>query len=346
MIPHSGEIYINQEKTLPSRHGSIDNEHKFSIAQKMETRINETTISRESEGMRIDLYLSRRFTYLSRTAWKGEIIRGKISINGRVVTNPHRRVSFGDLLRFDGMGYSEPEVSRDIRILYEDADILGVCKPGNLPVHPAGRYFNNTLLRILEHEHNRPLYPAHRLDRETSGVILFAKNVSVASQIQKNFSQVQKSYIAIVHGKPAEKRFAVNAQIGFDPASAIKKKRIVLPESGETAVTYFMVLFSFGDYTLVRAQPQTGRLHQIRVHLLHAGYPIVGDKMYGRDEGAYLRFIASGETPELLATLQFHRSALHSRSIRFYHPVLKKDCVIKAPVPDDFKEFIETRRYT
>lgn len=309
----------------------------------MEERINETAVPREHGRERLDVYLATRFTYLSRTAWRREIERGSVFVNSARAEGANTRVRGGDIVRFDGRGYAEPEVDDRLEVLYEDEHLVCVDKPGNLPVHPAGRYFNNTLVRILEARHGGRYFPVHRLDRETSGVILLAKNREVASAIQRKFDRVSKSYIAIVYGKPADREFELDVPIGNDPTAAIKKKRIASPEAGESARTRFRTLFGFGDYALVRAFPETGRLHQIRVHLLYAGHPIVGDKLYGRDDRLFGRFVEEGLTDELLALLEMPRSALHSRSLRFHHPVLKKELMIKAPVPRDFREFLVSR---
>ncbi|MDI9423610.1 MAG: RluA family pseudouridine synthase [Spirochaetota bacterium] len=306
----------------------------------MDERINETAVPWEHERERLDVYLAGRFTYLSRTAWRREIERGRVYLNHERVESPGRRVRGGDIVRFDGRGFAEPEVDDRFSVLYEDEHLVCIDKPGNLPVHPAGRYFNNTLVRILQARGGAALFPVHRLDRETSGVILLAKRGDVASQIQRGFGNVKKSYIAIVHGAPANREFEINVPILDDPAGEIRKKRVASASGGECALTRFRALFSFGDYTLMRAFPETGRLHQIRVHLRHAGLPIVGDKLYGRDERLFGRFLREGLTGELLSELELPRSALHSRSLRFFHPLLRRELLVKAPVPSDFREFI------
>ena len=310
----------------------------------MDERINETAVPREHERERLDVYLAGRFTYLSRTAWQREIERGRVYLNHERVESPGRRVRGGDIVRFDGRGFAESEVDDRLTVLYEDEYLVCVDKPGNLPVHPAGRYFNNTLVRILQERTGGNYFPAHRLDRETSGVILLAKRAEVASKIQRNFHTVTKSYIAIVHGRPAVREFEIRVPIRDDPTALIKKKRVASPDGGEYARTGFRALFSFGDYTLVRAFPETGRLHQIRVHLRHAGLPIVGDKLYGRDERLFGRFVREGLTGDLLSALEMPRSALHSRSLKFYHPMQGRELLIKAPVPADFREFIAEKR--
>ncbi len=307
-------------------------------------RISESVVPPECDSQRIDAYLSNRFTYLSRTQWQRQIEEGRVRLNGSEAGCTHRKVRGGDVVRFEGVGYEEPEVDADIGIFYEDDALLGINKTGNLPVHPSGRYFNNTLLRILEDRMGRKLYPIHRLDRETSGVILFSKRRDTASAIQKNFHRVSKTYIALVHGTMTEREFVVDAPMGFDPSGAVKKVRMAGPQFTEQARTRFRRLLVFGDYSLVKAYPETGRLHQIRVHLRYAGFPIVGDKLYGRDGNLFFRFIESGMTEELLAALELPRSALHSRSLRFFHPLEKKYMCIKSPLPDDMRSFIAERK--
>ncbi len=306
-------------------------------------RIVETAVGADSDGMRIDAFLARRFTYLSRSAWQSEIREGKILLNGNGPGSPHRQVCAGDVVRFAGRELEEPAVDERIEILYEDEWLVALSKSGNMPVHPSGRYFNNTLVRIMERRMGCRLLPVHRLDRETSGVLLLAKDSLTASRIQKNFSRVSKSYVAIVHGVVGARRFEVDVPIGYDPSSKINKKRLAWSEAPEQAFTAFRTLFSFGGYSLVRAYPRTGRLHQIRVHLRHAGYPIVGDKMYGKDPAFYLRFITGGMTGELARELEMPRSALHSRTLKFFHPHEKRTMYIKAPLPDDIREFIKER---
>lgn len=310
----------------------------------MYERINQTIVPHEYDRARLDLYLAQRFTYLSRAEWQKEIACGKIFINEEPVKNSHRKIKAGELVRYDGPGILEPGVDSDVGILYEDDALICINKNGNLPVHPSGRYFNNTLLRIMEKRLCIKLYPVHRLDKETSGVILFAKRADITSKIQKDFFRIKKSYIAIVYGAFPEKEFMVDVPIGYDPASTVKKMRIASPEAKESARTRFKRIFSFGNYSLIKAFPETGRLHQIRVHLKHAGYPILGDKMYGLDPDYFLRFIREGMSAGLLEELEFPRSALHSRSLCFYHPEMKKELLVKAPVPGDFKTFIQSRR--
>lgn len=306
-------------------------------------RINETTVSMDYHRCRLDKYLSNRFTYLNRGEWQREILSGRVYINGERITVAHRRLKSGDMVRYTGREISEPEIDDSYSILYEDDFLIGINKSGNLPMHPSGRYFRNTLQKLLEGSLQMKLYPVHRLDRETSGVIIMAKNPEIASRIQKSFKDVKKKYIAIVYGNMVESEFTVDVPIGRDRNSIIRKKRSAYPGAEEVAKTHFKRLFCFKEYSLISAIPETGRLHQIRVHLNYAGYPIVGDKLYGCDEMIFLRFIEGGLTDEIRRKLLMSRSALHSRSVSLIHPATGRAIMIKASLPDDFREFIERR---
>jgi RluA family pseudouridine synthase len=304
--------------------------------------INSSQVPDNFNNYRVDSYLADRFTYFSRSRWQKEISGGKLLLNGKILQSHHKRVRAGDTISYNGRGEAEPEVLRDYSEIYRDKWILAVDKPGNLPVHPSGVFFRNTLLTILEEDYNRALYPVHRLDRETSGIILFAKDRDTASVLQKNFHLVKKSYLAIVHGTPAKREFRDQTPLGNDSGSQVRKKRKAFPGAGESAETLFSLLYSRGDFSLLKAVPVTGRTHQIRVHCEHSGFPILGDKLYGLDERYYLEFIEKGNSNDLLKKTGFHRSALHSYSIRFFHPAKEQDMLISSPFPSDFREFFQT----
>ncbi|HPJ37095.1 MAG TPA: RluA family pseudouridine synthase [Spirochaetota bacterium] len=302
-----------------------------------------TTVTGIMDPVRLDQYLARRFSYLSRSQWQQEIKSGKIEINGAPAHRPHHRVISGDTLLYSGREIAEPPVNTDFGILYEDENLIAVSKSGNIPTHPSGRFFNNTLSMVLQNHYGHPVYPLHRLDRETSGIILFAKNTDFASLMHTHIKNASKTYIAVVHGNMESSEIRITAPIGNDFTSPVRKKRGI-EDSGESAITVVRRLFCFDTYTLVKALPETGRLHQIRVHLHHCGYPILGDKLYGLDDTFYLEFIERGLDEELLEKLTFPRSALHSRSYSFYHPLMKKTLHLKSPLPGDMKSFISARR--
>lgn len=306
--------------------------------------LKECKISERHRNLRVDQFLAKAFGYLSRSEWQKEIVRGKITYNGAVLVKNDRKTRPGDIIAYSGRDGSEPEVDHDYSILYEDEYLLGVNKPGNLPVHPAGVFYHNTLLTFLQERFGMRLHLLHRLDRETSGVIVLAKDPGVAARMHASFGNVRKVYLALVHGVPEHDTFVADMPIDFDSGSMFEHKRIAFAGARETARTGFKRIISFNGYSLLKAMPVTGRQHQIRVHLKHTGYPIVGDKLYGIDERFYAEFIKKGPTEELALQIGFPRSALHSRSILFNHPVIMNKMYLKAPLPPDMKLFITTQR--
>jgi RluA family pseudouridine synthase len=303
-------------------------------------RTSESTVPRDFCGQRLDRYLALRFTYMSRNQWQREIASGQVAVNGGVTLQGHKKIREGDLIYYLGRNITEPEIDRSYAILYEDPYLLCVNKPGNIPVHPSGVFFHNTLLTLLEDERKEKLHPLHRLDRETSGALIFARDRETASTIQSSFnSLVSKSYLAIVHGRVGAP-FRVDLPLGPAPDSAVKKKRGAYPGAPESAATTYFPLLIRDGHTLVKAVPETGRQHQIRAHALHAGYPLVGDKLYGLDEGLYLRFTREGNTDEILSTLGFPRTALHSRRLVLRHPRTGAWLRLTAPLPHDFRKFL------
>ncbi len=297
-------------------------------------------ITEKNSKQRIDVFLSRRYGYLSRTEWQKEIQQGKITYNGETLTRNDKKISTGDLISYSGRDAAEPEVDISYSILYEDEHLLAVNKPGNLPVHPAGIFYHNTLLTILQKQHQKKLHLLHRLDRETSGVVVLAKDPGIASEIQRNYFSVAKTYLAMVHGIPDKDEFTVDLPIDLDTESGIEHKRIAREGARENACTKFIRIVSHNGLSILKAVPVTGRQHQIRVHLKHAGYPIVGDKLYGRDETVFHEFTRTGPTDAIVQRLGFRRSALHSRTLLLFHPVLKKKIFIKAPLQDDMRQLI------
>ena len=309
----------------------------------MRTRIIKSRIPPLSTDVRLDCYCAGRFTYLTKEQWEREIIDGKISLNGAIVHHPATRLTGGEILAYDGARIAEPAVDEKIAILYEDDWLIAVNKTGNLPVHPAGRYFNNTLVFLLEERYGRKVYPVHRLDRETSGVMLLTFDAGSAQKLSDRLPEIVKEYLALVHGHFPDKGMIVDLPLGRDTASVVRKKRIAWQGGKEKASTRFEKVLTAGDISLVRCFPETGRLHQIRAHLLAAGFPIVGDKIYGRDESAFLTFIEHGFTPEIEKRLLLPRSALHSARLTFRHPQNGKEMTICAPLPSMFSDCILSR---
>lgn len=306
-------------------------------------RIITTTIGRLSKPVSFAEYCAGRFTYFSEGEWNKEISDGKCLLNGIAVNDPAMMLRGGETLAWDGSSIIEPEIEDGITVLYEDDWLVAVNKTGNLPIHPSGRYFNHTLTALLENRYERRVYPVHRIDRETSGVVLLAWDGKSVSQLAHALSAGTKEYLVLVHGVFPEKEMVVDLPLGQDKDSTIGKKRKAWPGGTETAVTRFCRVLSAGDISLVRCFPETGRLHQIRAHLQSAGFPIVGDKLYGRDETAFLEFIRRGLTACLSERLLLPRQALHASRIDFVHPYTQIKMMLRAPLPEMFVDFIRAR---
>ena len=289
-------------------------------------------------------YLAGRFTYFTADQWHKEIADGKLSLDGVVVTDPSTMLKGSESLAYDGSAIVEPEVDDRIGILYEDENFIAVNKTGYLPVHPAGRYFNHTLTAILEDRFGRRVFPAHRMDRETSGVMLLAYDGRTAGLLSASLARGTKAYLALVHGIFPDGETVVDLPLGPDETSAIRKKRRAWQGGMEAAVTRFLRVLAAGDVSLVRCFPETGRLHQIRAHLSAIGFPVVGDKLYGRDETAFLAFAQQGLTPDLERRLLLPRQALHAAKLIFLHPETHREVIVRAPLPRMFSEFIRKNR--
>lgn len=216
-------------------------------------------------------------------------------------------------------------------------------KPAGLLVHPTFPDGRPTLIdqaRLICSDATL----MHRLDRETSGVVLVTKSPKATRWLAKAFQKrtIQKTYLAVVHGIPPEPTGTIDAPLGQAEGSEVRIRRAVVRTGGERAVTGFRVLQSFAGLSLLAVKPYSGRLHQIRVHMSFLGTPVVGDKIYGRDEREFIRFIETGMTPEMEARLLLPRHALHAAEVCFLHHNLRRELTISAPLPADMREFVET----
>lgn len=309
-------------------------------------------------GIRLDAFLKERYRKRSREQLKKAIDSGAITVKrtqGPHLTlgrpKPSSHLIPGDEVLVLTERKPEPEVNFNYKILYEDEVLFVIDKPAQLPVHPAGRYFFNTLLIHLKTQgHQNPLrseedyYLAHRIDKETSGVLVLTKDKDVCADITRQFAErkTKKRYLALVRGICPES-FEIDLPIKRAPHSLIELKMSTasLEEGGQASFTGFKRLQTFGTYSLVECFPRTGRQHQIRVHLDAAGYPIVGDKLYGIPESEALRFYERKHlSPEAEAKLLMPRHALHAASLEFFHPTLKKMMKFEAPLPQDMRDFI------
>ncbi len=288
-------------------------------------------------------YLSRRFTYLSVTDWRGQIDLGRITRND-LPCRSDSVVQTGDTIAFtpEQKDFSEPAADLAFEIVYEDDWLLGINKPGNLLVHRQGRSLTHNLIYQLRYAHQPP-YPTagvvNRLDRETSGVVLLARRPEFLAALNALFArhQVVKTYLAVVRGAPASSQGVIDAPIGRDPDSVISYRYCARPQalSPKTALTRYQVVTQYGNWSLLRLQPETGRTHQLRVHLAHIGHPIMGDKLYGCTDQEFLQWRDRPLAAQ--ATALASRQALHAESLQFVHPWTGQEIRISAALPADMK---------
>ncbi|MDH5526195.1 MAG: RluA family pseudouridine synthase [Nitrospirota bacterium] len=228
-----------------------------------------------------------------------------------------------------------------IAVHHLDAHLVVAEKPPGLLMHrthPRPQMFFQDLLR-RELWDGGPLHVVHRLDRETSGLVVLARDAATAARLSRQFQarQVAKRYLAVVTGRVTDDG-AIDLPIGPATASAVRKKRQVAPPDSKTAQsakTMWRVLDRNADCSLLEVTTEGGRQHQIRVHLAHAGHPLAGDKLYGPDERWHLRFHADGPTPEMTAALGLARHALHASHLAFRHPESGHPLRFDSPLPDD-----------
>jgi 23S rRNA pseudouridine1911/1915/1917 synthase len=281
-----------------------------------------------------------------------EIIKqGGVKVNGKPV-KPSFQISPADIIEL-----TLPELpSKDIlaqdiplNIIYEDDDIIVLNKPPDMIVHPARGNTYGTLVNALVFHSDKlssglgEFRPGivHRLDKDTTGVMVVAKNDIAQWKIAKQFEErkTRKSYLAIVHGTPDLTADRINAPLGVHPTMRVKYA--VRPETGKEAITFYEVIESFRGFSLLMLTPKTGRTHQIRVHLSHIKHPIVADDMYG-GKLVYPWQLADSE-PAVQEPV-INRVALHAWTLEFRHPTTKKMVKFEAPLPEDMQNALDMLR--
>lgn len=294
------------------------------------TRRSITVTANEADQSLLSL-LTGRFTYLDREQWSGQLRTERVLLNDRTASG-EEPLTAGDTVTWLPPDRPEPSVDRNVTVLYRDERYLFIDKPGDLPCHPGGIYLHNTLWGILREQLGEvPFSLVNRLDRETSGIVAVAltkKAAGHAFRIMKE-RQAIKEYRVLVEGECPE---TVDARgwLVKDTASPIRKKMLFLPDptaeehTGRPELfvhTRFRRLESRSDGTsLLAAELLTGRTHQIRATLHSLGYPVTGDKLYGRDPEIFLRFPKGEMTERDWALLRLPRQALHCARLCFSDP--------------------------
>ncbi|MEG0702712.1 MAG: RluA family pseudouridine synthase [Christensenella sp.] len=289
----------------------------------------------ESVIKRVDVYLAEIFPQFSRSFLKNLIEQDRIQLNGKSV-KAGAKVKIGDVIDIDVPQCEKINLEAEnipLDIVYQDDDIAVINKPQGMVTHPApGNYSGTLVSAVLYHIKdlsgiNGELRPGivHRLDKDTSGLLVIAKNDeahrSLSAQIAKK--EAQRIYWALVYGNIKSDNGTVTTQIGRDPRD--RKRMAVVHNGGREAVTHYKVLERYEGYTLVECALQTGRTHQIRVHMKHIGHPVVGDAVYTKQKDA---FGLSGQL-------------LHARKLVIIHPKTGEQMEFNAPLPDYFEHVLK-----
>jgi 23S rRNA pseudouridine1911/1915/1917 synthase len=303
----------------------------------------------EVAGQRLDVFMQSQLHRTSRTRTQAIVRASAYDTSGRRL-RPNDRVQAEQRIFLWRAPWDETPVPRDIPVLYEDEHLLAVDKPALLPVHPTARYHRNTLIKLLQSE--RPgefLSLGHRLDRETSGVTLVSKSAACDRALKRQLELregITKTYFAVTWGAPSHPAgdgaaaFRYERAMKLDDASPFRVKMTTSDAPDALyAATQFEICEVRGRYALVRCGLETGRQHQIRVHLAALGAPIVGDKLYGPDETAFARAADGKLTEEDVALLELPRHALHAHRLALPHPITGHPLAIESPLPADLEAF-------
>ncbi len=293
------------------------------------------------EGKRIDVFLSENIADLTRSKIQKLIKEDKIFVNGSIIHKSYK-LAEEDIVSVEDYrkDFNEDDdlIAQDIaiKIVYEDDYLIIISKDAAVVTHPACGNRQGTLANALLYhfqDQNKSLSRAgiiHRLDKDTSGLIMAAKDAFAQAEMSEQFKErkVRKEYTALVFGRFDEKKGTINMPIARSRTD--RKKMAVMHDSNREAVTDFEIVKEFGKCTLLKISPRTGRTHQIRVHLSYIGHPIIGDVVYGNKS-----------SHEIAAKINLKRHFLHASRIAFFHPILKKEIDLSDELADDLKSALE-----
>lgn len=317
-------------------------------------------VEKEQDGWRLDQFVQKCMPTLSRQFLKKKIEKGEVTISGR--KSPHKpsvKVHHGEKVTIttynDGMieeeywyGVPVPKNEKPT-IIFEDEELLVINKPPYMITHPAGRNLFYCATVFFETIYKKTIHSIHRLDRETSGILLLGKNPRVSQRVATLFENdlVRKCYFFIAHKNPGATPFPFTAKERMDREEGTIPRGMMSwypedSEKGKESETHFDVLLEKDNYVLALAFPLTGRQHQIRVHASLHGYPLLGDKLYNGDPGVFMRFKDHVATDEDHEKMQIPRQALHAVAIRLTYPTEEMNHFI-APLPRDLSDWIEKK---
>ncbi|MBU2645724.1 RluA family pseudouridine synthase [bacterium] len=287
-------------------------------------------------------FLTRRFPYQNESNWMRCIAAGEVKVNHQKVS-PYQILKSRDVVSYERPRGKEPVVDDTYRILYLDDWILVVEKSGNLPISESGRYYRNTLINILiEREGFHELFAVHRLDKETSGVLLIARTKEVATILGQQFVQQvpEKRYYAVLNGElPTEEVLVTQPIKRISPDQGKVRIRQVVDSSGKPSKTRFLSIKTAGGLTLAEIKTFSGRTHQIRCHAEYIGHPILGDKLYGQPDDFFISLLNREVEPHFPPFGKIERHLLHATSLSFRHPDSNEWLTFESDYVSEFDRF-------
>ena len=300
-----------------------------------ENGLQRLTVSPEEAGVRIDKYLTEQLPDITRSYLQKLLKDGSVQMNGKSV-KASTKTAAGAVIELTIPEPEEPEILPEdipLDILYEDSDVILINKPKDMVVHPAAGHYTGTLVNALMYHCkgdlsgiNGVLRPGivHRIDKDTTGVLIICKNDKAHNALAEQLKEhsITRKYRAIVCGNLKEDEGTVDAPLGRHPQD--RKKMAIVRTGGKRAVTHYRVLERFGNYTYIECQLETGRTHQIRVHMASLGHPLLGDEVYGRVKSP---FKLEGQT-------------LHAMVLGFIHPTTGEYMEFEAPLPEYFEKLL------
>ena len=300
-------------------------------------------IKEEHLGKRLDKILALLFSEYSRTKLNNALKQGKVVVDGYPKLKSDLKILKPTTVNItieDEIIIKDKAQNISLEIVYEDEYFLALNKPANMVVHPGAGVPDGTVLNaLLAYNPTLANLPrcgiVHRIDKDTTGLLLVAKNINCFYSLCKNISlgKIKREYLAIANGQIIAGK-TINAPITRHPR---KRTIMAVRENGKESITHIKILKKYPSQTLLRIKLQTGRTHQIRVHMQYAGAPLVGDKAYGARP-----FLDKSYSEKLKDTLQkFNRQALHAKSLSFLHPITKKEIDLIAPTPLDLDLLIQ-----
>lgn len=303
-------------------------------------------VSRARAGRRLDSLVHGEIPWRTRPDIKRLIQSGAIRLNGGAA-KPGARVAAGDRIDTpvrDPRALSRQTLALSLPVLVEDPDFIVIAKPPCLSTHATGRYLKQNVVSALRWRYgDPPPMPVHRLDRETSGALLCARNREAHRALALQFErrEVEKRYVALVSGEPREDEGVFEGRIGRGGLSRVHIRVTTDAADGAPAWTAFRVARRWPGFALLELWPRTGRQHQIRAQLAAAGHPVVGDKIYGPDEGHFLAHLEGRLSADARGQLILGRHALHAASLAFRHRRTRETIRAEAPLPPDMESFLE-----